>query len=389
MGSKTIMREVVFHTFAARRFPDPFNLENNTKVEHHVLLCEAKRMPEDVPLDPNPRDQNTNKAIYKDVRESLLEGSDLTFHLKNKGITILANRVSFDESKSIAKVTFNEGEGIADGGHTYKIIKENLEEIPDGQFVKVEVLTGLPKYLVEPIARGLNTAVQVSDMSLDNLNKKFDWIKEELSGTDYANEIAFRDNDAKPFTARDIVALLTLFNIELFPETSTAHPKIAYTSKAECLRRFGNSEDSYRKLRPLLLDILKLHDYVQLKTPDLYNEKYGGKGRRLAFFQNRKRGMYNYIFIGRTGKTRMADGALYPILGAFRFLVEDKGTHFGWKLGSFDKVQDFVDKVGAELIMATKNTSDSRDKNPNAIGKDDTHWQNLYKTVALEYLMPS
>ncbi len=389
-----MMKEVSVRTFSARRFPDPYKSDsraNNdrSEIEHHVLICDASSLTDDIPLDPNPRDQKTNKTLYKEVRKSLIDSSDLTFHLKNKGITILAQKVKPDANKSAVTITFGDGDGIVDGGHTYTIIKENRDEIPKGQYVKLEVLTGAPQFLVESIAQGLNTSVQVSPMSLDNLSNKFAWIKDELAHTPYREEIAYKDNAPGSFTVRDIIALLTLFNIELFPETDSRHPKIAYTSKAECLRKFEDedNERSYRKLRPILRDILELYDYVQLKANDLYNKKYGGKALKLAFFQTRQRGQYRYIFTEEEASHRIADGALYPILGAFRFLVEDKDEYFAWKLNSFDEVKAFFDRVGAELIMATKSTSDSRDRNPNAIGKDDTHWQNLYKTVALELLL--
>jgi hypothetical protein len=380
------MVEVVIQpVFAVRKFPDPFNKISDYRIEHYIFICKASYLPHGIPLDPNPREQKTSKAIYKDVKESLLSASDLTFHLKNKGITVLAQSVDLDERKGMARITFREGDGIVDGGHTYAIIKESKGEIPDNQYVKLEVLTGVPKELIEPIAQGLNTSVQVSQMSLDNLEGKFEWIKEEIKGENYETLIAYKDNAEGFFSARDIVALLTLFNVELFPESESYHPKIAYTSKAECLRRFEEHEASYKKLQPILRDILELYDYVQLQAKEPYNSKYKGKFEGLAFVQKRERGKYPYIFLGKEAEYRIADGALYPILGAFRFLVEDKGKHFGWKLRSFNEVKKFFDGIGAELIMSTKGTSDSRDKNPNSIGKDDTHWQNLYKTVALEY----
>jgi hypothetical protein len=49
-------------------------------------------------------------------------------------------------------------------------------------------------------------------------------------------------------------------------------------------------------------------------------------------------------------------------------------------------VGGFCRKFGADMINSTKITSDSRAKNPNAIGKDEGHWDGLYKTVAIEYL---
>jgi len=380
------MKKVTLRPTFARRFPDPINSQENGHfhIDHHVLLCGVKHIPSDIPLDPNPRDQNIDKSIYKDVKESLLDGSDLTFHLKNKGITLIAESVVFDEKKQSAEVFFKDGDGIVDGGHTYKIIDKNRDEVPDGQFVKIEVLTGIPDYLIEPLAQGLNTSVQVSQMSLDNLGDKFQWIKDELKGAPYAEEISYKENQDGNFSVRDIIALLTLFNIDLFSE-SNSQPKIAYTSKAECLKRFKTNEKSYEKLCPLLKDILELHNYVQLRAPGLYNKEYGGKGRSLAFFHNRKRGTFYYIFVRKEATHKIVDGALYPLLGAFRSLIEDQGGSFAWKVGSFERVKQLFDEIGGALIKTIKTTSDSLARNPNAIGKNDPLWESLYNIVELEY----
>ncbi|MGE5692235.1 MAG: AIPR family protein, partial [Candidatus Zixiibacteriota bacterium] len=374
--------------------------ENSTNIEHHILLCRAVDLPPDIPTDPNPREQKTDKGIYKDVKNSLLNEKDLTFHLKNKGVTIIAHEINYSTNRDAVEISFKDGEGIVDGAHTCKIILENQTECPSNQFVKLEVLTGVPKSYIELIAEGLNTAVVVQAMSLANLSKDFDWVKAILDTTPYGKKIAYKENVDAEFDIRDIVGLMTLFNVDLFPDATT-HPKVAYISKARALDTFLGKEDgdndeetkrkrreSFKKLAPILKDILQFHDYVHLKAHELYNREYLGKARKLAFYQTRKRGKYTLIFSNTETGSMLYDGALYPILGAFRYLVEkNPGTEsYSWKVGSFENVKKLFDKVGAQMIYATKNTSDSRGRNPNAIGKDDSHWDNLYKTVALAYL---
>ncbi|HWS89713.1 MAG TPA: AIPR family protein [Pyrinomonadaceae bacterium] len=375
----------------ARRFPDPLNSQENGqhRIEHHLFVCDVKSLPFDppIPTDPNPREQNTNKQVYKDVRKSLLEGGP-TFHLKNKGITAIAHSVNVDEEKRVYTVNFTKGrDGIVDGGHTYRIIRENYAECPDGQFVKIEILTGVPDDLIVDIAQGLNTSVQVPQMALANLDKRFEWIKDALKNKPYSDQIAYKQNEEGEFTVRDIISFLTLFNLELFPDDSS-HPKIAYTSKEECLKRYLKEQPSYEKLRPILSNILELYDYVHSKGRELYNRKYAGKGGSLKFYQDKKKKPYPLIFTGGSTPQKLYDGALYPILGAFRFLVERNlvdGT-VRWKTSSFAEVKKLFDEVGGDLINLTQNTSISKGRNPNAIGKDDSHWDNLYKTVALAYV---
>ena len=92
--------------------------------------------------------------------------------------------------------------------------------------------------------------------------------------------------------------------------------------------------------------------------------------------------------MGAEADQKLYDGALYPILGAMRFLVEQKPGQdvYSWKLISFKKVKEFFDEIAPELIATTYNTSVTYGLKPNPIGKDENHWDNLYKTVALHYL---
>ncbi|GAF80220.1 unnamed protein product, partial [marine sediment metagenome] len=330
-----------------------------------------------------------------DVKESLLNESDPTFHLKNKGITIIAREVNC-EDKSKLEVIFDEGNGIVDGAHTYEIIRQNREECPDNQYVRIEILTGIDKDIVTSIAQGLNTAVQVQEMSLLNLDEEFKWIKETLEGEVYAGDIAYKENLNLAFDARDIVALMTLFNIDLFPDGSK-HPKLAYVSKAQNLRLYKDNKDAYLKLKPLLKDILCFYDYVQQKSQTLYNSAHGGRGGGLSFFKSYKkfkkkpRKRHQLVFTDTETEYKLYDGALYPILGAFRYLVEykDGADCCSWKPGSFREIKKLFDEVGGDLIYATKNTSDNHGKNPDAIGKDENHWDNLYNKVGMSYLQKS
>ncbi|MCP4608709.1 MAG: hypothetical protein GY845_08340 [Planctomycetes bacterium] len=379
----------------SRRFPDPINkiaTEPPMNIEHHVLLCPAAKINPNIPKDPNPREQNIDKSLYKEVRDSLLNEQEATFHLKNKGITMIAHSVSYSDDKRNIEVTFKNGDGIVDGAHTYEIIKNNQEDCPETQFVKIEILTGITMDMIESIAKGLNTAIQVQEMSLENLGRKFDWIKEILKDEKYGSQIAYKENMDGAYDARDIVAFMTLFNIGIdeFKEKNkggTRHPKEAYTSKAACLKLYKKHFESFKKLKPIIKDIIKLHDIIDLEGRSLYNEKYRGRAAALAFYKSRKRGKYQFVFTQKESKHQMHDGALMPLMGAFRFMVtEDNNGNFVWKTGSFDGVLKIWKKIGADMINSTKITSDSRAKNPNAIGKDEGHWDSLYKTVAIEYL---
>jgi hypothetical protein len=238
------------------------------------------------------------------------------------------------------------------------------------------------------ITSGLNTAVQVQPASIANLERKFEWVKETLADMPYAHKISYKQNEKAPYDIRDILGLLTLFNVNEF--STTKHPMEAYVSKAKCLDLYLEKPESFKMLTPLLKDILYLHDHVHIRGKERYNLVKGGKGGGMkgVYTEKRKRGKHEFHFMGAEGDQKLYDGALYPILGAMRFLVEQKPSEdvYSWKLDSFEEVKAFFDEIAPELIATTYNTSLTYGRKPNPIGKDENHWDNLYKTVALHYL---
>jgi hypothetical protein len=352
-----------------------------------------------LPTDPNPRQPRIDRSIWREIRKHLLnqEGTPNTFHLKNKGITLIAEKVNKIDDEAV-ELVLEDGQGVVDGGHTYELLLQNLDEIEalnssngDGhkisQFIKLEVLTGIAPDLSPEIAGGLNTAVQVQEMSLLELKDGFRWIQDELGDEKYALQIGYSENDAAAYDARDIVGLLDLFNVVDFPNDQNEHPVRAYTSKAQVLANYKKKPDQYAKLRPILKDILALHDTIAIEARDKHNAA-GGKAGRLAFVEDRKRGQFEFLFISKRDKYRLMGGALFPMLAAFRWMVviNPKNGLAEWR-GGFSAVKKLWDKTGPELMRATQGTSDELGRKPHAIGRSRNHWASLHKTVANADLM--
>ncbi len=74
------------------------------------------------------------------------------------------------------------------------------------------------------------------------------------------------------------------------------------------------------------------------------------------------------------------NGFIYPILGAFRALVEEKDGHYSWKKNPFA----VLEKVGVDLVESTVSMSRSLGNNPQSVGKEPNLWKTLYMTVAFE-----
>ena len=378
-----------FKTDLARRLPDP-NFKTQYGLEKHIFLVRARNMPPNISNKPNARDPNVDRSIYKDVRKSLLneEGEENTFHLKNKGITIIAESVK-DRGNGVYDVTMESSrDGILDGGHTYAIIRENEVDIPENQFVQVEIRVGVPTGWIPELSGGLNTAIQVQSMSLRELEGKFQWIKDALG--DKKKHIAWRENESgKNLDARDVICLLTLFNVQLYPNSAMQHPVAAYTGKERPLEQFRANQTKYECMKPIILDILVLYDTIGHQARDVWNQRNkNAKGASLSFIDSRARGRYSFPFIEKEGEHRLNKPALYPILGGFRNFVEldeTMGLEIKWKY-PFPKIIEFWKKYGGELLEITNETNQDVKQNQNAVGKNSGYWRTAHAVIGRRIL---
>ena len=380
-------RQFDFYAPLARRIPDPIFKQGGT--ERHMFVSPVSRLPKDLPLDPNARRPNTNRRVYRRIEESLLnKGTEPgTFHLKNKGITIIAESV-VQKGNDEYIVKLRPGHGIVDGGHTYTLIMENLDnpDLPPEQFVNVEVRVGVPDSWIPDIAQGLNTSVQVQDMSLDNLRGLFAWLQEDLKSEPYYEDIAWSENDPGEYDARDLVSLLMAFNPVLFPNDGDEHPVAAYEKKATALKLFEEHTRLFKDMQPIVKDILKLHDIIAKEGPELWGvHNPGGKAGRLAWvdYRENKKKPHKFNFLGVTGLYRLYAGALYPMLAAYRWYVVRNPTtgKMEWRTSFEDVVRAFRNRDAKELLSATRHMSDQLGRNPNAIGKSRPHWGQMRNIV--------
>lgn len=383
-----------------RRMPDPVI----PGAERHVFYVAAEDFPRELEGGAaNPRDVNIDRGMYGTVKRSLLneEGTPNTFHLKNLGITVVADRVLKDKNDDdLLTIVFDpvRMHGIANGGHTREILVTSRDELlallageePASQFVKVEVLTGIPDPIVPEVAGGLNTTIQVQKWSLAELENKFEWMKQALKGTPYEGLIAYKENQkGAEFDVRDVLVILDLFNVADFDNQGKDHPVRAYSSKNAVLEAYLKDPKPYEALAPILPDILALYDTIALEARKLHNAA-GGKGGKLAFMEDRKRGNFKFHFIGQEAKYRLMKGALFPMLGAFRWKVElDPATGKAQWVGGFQSVLDLWHQVGGDLMQASQAASDELGRNPNAMGKSRNLWSTLHSTVAMKDLMAS
>lgn len=382
------MQRFILPARIARRLPDPV-LDKDWGITRHILYVPVRAVPEGIPLDPNARTPNLRKRMYRQVEDSLLDRGENfpgTFHLKHKGITMIAHSVTPAGGDSY-EVSVKEGEGIVDGGHSYQLILNHKgdSQLPEDQVVKIEILCGIPTEWIPDIAGGLNTSVQVQPKSLDNLAGKFDWLKQELKDEPYFNQIAWRENDDGVYDVVYLLSLLTCFNIFTYPNQGDAQPVVAYEKKSAVLKQFETNPEEYERLRPIVKDVLELHDRIGHESKEIYNNATKGKFGNWTFVEMQKPGPY--VFADLPATHQLKTGALFPLLGAMRWMVvEDSKTGQAKWADGFASVLELWRQVAPELLIQTGQASQELGRNPHTLGRSRNHWSSLHSKVGLRYL---
>ena len=384
---------LTFKVQSFRKIPNPYlkSEEGEKGAEMYVAICDVKDLPDDFPMDTNPREQKMTTNVAKKIKESLLNTSELNFFLLNRGILLSAKDVSYSNYSNEMTISFEDPEvhGNVDGGHTYKTILQFRDQLDKGQqYVKIEILTGI-EGIFQSLAAARNTSVQVQDKSIAELEDRFDIIKNTLANENYISRVFFKENDAGDIDVADLLAILNMFNISRY-NGMTSFPINSYSSKKKCIdlyisdhKEYGESaENPYVKMMHIMPDIFRLYDAIEVGMNRFYRQKNpGGRYGATKGVQVPKAGQeIRSKFLSNEMEAASPNGFIYPILGAFRALVEEKDGKYCWKKNPFA----VLEKVGAELVESTVSMSRSLGNNPQSVGKEANIWKTLYMTIAFE-----
>lgn len=388
--------EIIFKTKSFRKIPNPYYLSDEEALkgaEMYYIVCDVKDVPADIPMDTNPREQKLTTAVAKKIRTSLTTPGANNFYLLNRGLLLSAEKVTFNSKNETVSVVFSDTSvhGDIDGGHTYKIIQECQSELDYGQqYVKIEILTGVEDMFQE-LASARNTSTQVQDKSIAELYNRFDIIKRAIQNESFKDEVFFEENAEGSIDVSDILALLNLYNIDRYPDLND-YAIVSYNGKKQCIDYYikqhmekGETlENPYIKMSKIMVDIFKLYDQLELKARDYYSGGVSGKKYALVVGVNKRKDgkpAYKTKYYKNNTDYITPNGFLFPILGAFRALIDvDSEGYYCWKKDPFR----VLDKVGSDLMETTVDTSRTLGNNPNATGKNKTLWKNLYMCVAME-----
>lgn len=365
----------------------------------YVAVIKAGNLPRE--LDEwrkiNPRDPSTTSGVAKKIKSSF-EDSPRSFFFKNRGITLLVGKSSFDtESNELSLELSNQNlHGMLDGGHTYRIIRESLESLSDSEkndfneaYVRLEILEGFvdPGEVVD-IVEARNTSTQVKDQSLEELKGHFDTIKTVLSNENYSNRVAYReielaeDGNKKDIDIKEILSYLVCFDVEAFGD-GKKHPIIAYSSKGAVLKHIKENRERMEKYLNLLPQILQLRDIIYEEMPKAYNSMggYFGKLTGVIEISNTKKSPIELSFIGKESNYVIPSAFIYPILSSLRNLVDCRENKCSWKKDPVIFFELLKDELVQRVIEQAKEF-----RNPNKLGKDNATWGRCYDYVALEVL---
>ena len=366
-----------------KRLADPIS-KNTYHMEVLLPFTEAQKLD---PGNANVRPFSEQKKPFKEMLTTV-ETAPETFHLKNRGITYLAQDFEFDNKTKeltvsvpdIPKMAYEDDSapifGIADGGHTWEVIIRTigrLEELRQSEgwsepFVRVHLMSGdVVQDAVSDIVEALNTSSQVQAYTLDEYQGKFDELKEALKASGFDTSlIAFRENESKEWHVVEIIQRLACFLKERWQEVP---PTNMYKSKNKALGLYVNEASSveFRRLYSVINEVVTLPEYIQhqLSQGGVIENKKLGRVRGVKVLKKLE------SRIGTTFQTKhyLDSAALLPMAAAFRELLVLRGDRYQWRISPYE----VFPKCAEQLYKVLLNRG-SKAKLISHLGNDAEYW---------------
>lgn len=337
--------------------------------------------------DVNPREVNRRSTVYKSIVQTLTQDPE-RFHERNRGITLVADELSYDEKRhdAILPLTNLKVHGVVDGAHTLDAILEAQTQPREGNwpaYVFIKVIVGVEADQIAEIAGGLNTSQQVDLKSLENLREHFQELQHSIADQPYANDIAYKMNEDKPIDVREVLYYMAVFDCTAYDDKH--HPVALYGRKEGIVRRFaeqaaaGNGTgDSFRILISRAPEILRLRDLIEKRALEFPVGRYKtGKGTRVRSATNRGNRL---PFLDENVNGKIPLGWVMPLLAGFRANVKwdkPKGS-FSWIV----PVDELVTRCIEQLVLGIKDVHEQENSRPEYVGRNSISWRMSYNTVS-------
>jgi hypothetical protein len=377
------MSTLRFPTKQFRSLPSP---NGSSKIA--VFFAQAGTVPRELWdwREVNPREVNRRSGVYRAILGTLRDEPG-RFHERNRGITIVAEGLTFDDKRQEAILTFQNNllHGVVDGAHTLDAILETQKQPPENgwpAYVFVKVVVGIDVDQIAEIAGGLNTSQQVDLKSLENLRQHFDSMQAAIADQPYAGLIAYKMGEDKPIDIREILYYLAVFDCSVYDEKR--HPVALFGRKEGIVRRFAEQAadpetgNSFEILISKAPDILRLRDMIEKRALELPVGRYKtGKNARVRSASNRDNQLF---FINEVVNGKIPLGWIMPLLAAFRANVtwdKPKGT-FTWIV----PIEELLEHCIEQLVLGIRDVHEQENSRPEYVGRNAIAWRMSYNTVS-------
>lgn len=369
-----------------RAIPSPSPIGQSRVGLFYVLAAHVPRELWDW-REVNPREINRRSAVYKQISQTLTQES-ARFHERNRGITIVADDVQYDDKRKevVLKLSSTKIHGVVDGAHTLDAILEVQKQPPEEgwpAYVFVKAITGVEIDQIAEIAGGLNTSQQVDLKSLENLREHFSVLQGVLANEPYAEQVAYKMNEDKPVDVREILYYLAVFDGSQY--SANKHPVALFGRKEGIVRMFADQAaakpaagDSFRTLISKAPEILRLRDTIEKRALELPVGRYkAGKSTRIRSESNRETQL---VFTGDTVNGKIPLGWIMPMLAGFRANVDwnkPKGS-FSWIM----PLDELVDACIEPMVLAIRDVHEQENSRPEYVGRNSIAWRMSYNAVS-------
>ena len=372
------------HSF--RRIATPAEAEGKRLYTAIIAVCDLPKSWENW-QEINPAPVQRTDGVAKKMADSLQNEPQL-FLFKNRGITISAEQVAFDNKTGEMHIEFSDPaiHGLLDGRMTYAVLRERLEEVSGGfleeAFIRLEILEGfLEKEELVGIADARNLSIQRSDKLSSKMRGLYDAIRASLANEACADRVAYREselNGEKDVDIKDILSCLICFDSEGFDGRN--HPMMVCESKTEVMAYAEKEGERLKKYIPLLPQILRLRDEIYELMPVVY-EKNGARFSALNGVSISKTKSVELPFSRVRSEYFIPNSFLYPVLAALRSLAAVSDGKAVWKT----EPSAFLHKISDELIgRLCEQARELRD--PVRLGKSKMVWCSCFDCAAMEAL---
>jgi hypothetical protein len=375
---------VRFPTSQFRSIPSPTG-ESKTG----VFYTSAATVPRDLWdwREVNPREVNQRSAVYRAISQTLTQ-EPARFHERNRGITLVASDLTFDDKRreAVMKLDDSRMHGVVDGAHTLHAILEAQRQPPENgwpAYVFIKVITGIDADQIAEIAGGLNTSQQVDLKSLENLREHFSELQRVIRNEPYRDLVAYKMNEDKPVDVREVLYYLAVFDCSQYDEKK--HPVALFGRKEGIVRRFAeqaggatDAGDSFRILISKAPEILRLRDEIERRALELGVGRYkAGKNTRIRSESHREN---HLLFLDTKVNGKIPLGWIMPLLAGFRANVDwnkPKGS-FRWIV----PIEELLDKCIDRLVLGIREIHEQENSRPEYVGRNAIAWRMSYSTVS-------